>query len=77
MVVVAAAQHPADAVERVPGAAAVPEGVLLDPAADLVHGVEAELHHVERVEHPHRGGQVGAQRGGVPAERVQRRDRHR
>ena len=32
---------------------------------------------MERVEHPHRVGQLRGQRGGVPAERVQRRGRHR
>ncbi|GLZ49736.1 hypothetical protein Acsp06_59210 [Actinomycetospora sp. NBRC 106375] len=40
----------AGAVERVPGAAAVPEGLLLHAAADLVDRVEAQRHHVERVE---------------------------
>ena len=76
MVVVAAAQHAPNPVERVAGAAAVPEGVLLDPAADLVHGVEAELHHVEGVQDADRAREVGAQCGGVTAERVQRRHPH-
>jgi hypothetical protein len=53
----------------------VPEGLLLHAAPDLVDGVEAELHDVEGVEDADRAGQVGAQRGGVAAERVQRRDR--
>jgi hypothetical protein len=47
VVVVAAAQDPADAVERIAGASAVPEGLLLDPAADLVDRIEAELNDVE------------------------------
>ena len=54
MVVVAAAQDPADAVERVAGPAAVPEGLLLDPAADLVDRVEAEPDDVEGVQHADR-----------------------
>ena len=56
MVVVAAAQQPADAVERITGAPAVPELLALDPAADIVEGGEPEPHHVERVQHPHRVG---------------------
>jgi hypothetical protein len=74
VMVVAAAQHSSDAVERVAGAAAVPEGLLLDAAADLVDGVEAELDDVESVEDAGRSGQVGAQGAGVAAERVQRCD---
>lgn len=67
MVVVVAAQQPADAVERVAGAAAVPELLLLDAAADVVDGSETEPHDVERIQHPHRVGQRGAQRaGGAP-----------
>jgi len=68
----AAAQHPADPVERVPGAAPVGEGLLLDAAADVVDAREPELHDVEGVEDPHRVGEGGAQGGGVAAERVQR-----
>jgi hypothetical protein len=52
--------------------AAVSGLVLLDPAADLVEGLVAQPDHVEGVEHPGRGGQLGAQRGGVAAERIQR-----
>lgn len=40
MVVVGAAQQPADAVERVAGAAAVPGLLALDAAADVVDGGE-------------------------------------
>ena len=68
----AAAQQPAGPEQRVVGEAAVPEGVLLDPAADLVDAGQAEFDDVEGVEHPDRVGQLGGQRGGVPAERVQR-----
>ena len=56
--VAAAAQHPADAVERVAGAAAVPGLGLLDAAADVIDGGQGEAHDVERVEHPHRVGQL-------------------
>jgi hypothetical protein len=44
----AAAQQPADPVERVVLAAAVPEGLLLDPA-DLIHPGESEPGDVEGV----------------------------
>ena len=70
MVVVAAAQQPADAVKRVARAAAVAGLLALDAAADVIDGGEAEADHVERVEHPHRVRQAGTQRGGVPAIRV-------
>ena len=76
VVVVAAAQDPANAVERVAGPAAVPEGLLLDPAADLVDRVEPEPDDVERVEHAYRVRQLGAQRRGVPAERIERGHAH-
>jgi hypothetical protein len=41
----------------------VPEGVLLDPAADLIHAVQAQLDHVKWVEYPDRVGQLDDQRG--------------
>lgn len=44
------AEDGADALERVAFAAAVPEGVLLDAAADLVDDLGADLDDVERVE---------------------------
>jgi hypothetical protein len=53
-------------------AVAVPGQLLLDPPVHLVHHGEPEPGHMERVEHPHRRGQAGAQRGGVTAIRVQR-----
>jgi hypothetical protein len=62
VVIVAAAQQPADAVERITGTAAVPALLALDAAADLVDGGEAEPHHVEGVQHPYCVGQRGAQR---------------
>jgi hypothetical protein len=53
-VVRAAAQHPADPVQRVVLAAAVTGTGLLDPAADVVDGLEAESGDVEAVQHPDR-----------------------
>ena len=76
--VAAAAQYSADSVERVAGAAAVPGGLLLDPAADFVEAAQPEGHHVKRVEHADRVGQLGSQRGvesdrgAVPAFRLVR-----
>jgi hypothetical protein len=61
------AQGAPDAVERVAGAAAVPEGLLLHAAADLVDGVEAELHDVEGVEDADRVGQLRAHALAYPA----------
>lgn len=51
--VVAAAQRPADAEQRVVAAPAVPGQLLADAAADVVDVGEPEPHPVERVEHPH------------------------
>jgi hypothetical protein len=51
-------QQPADRVQRVVLAAAVSGGVVLDPAADLVDGVEADFDHMERLQHPHSAGRV-------------------
>ena len=47
----AAAEQVADAVQRAVGVATVAEGVLLDPPADGVDDVDAELDDVERVKH--------------------------
>lgn len=65
-----------DPVERVAPASPMPEGVLLDAAADLVNSSGVELDDVERVEH--RGGvfEFVVDRGLVSVERVQRRDLH-
>ncbi len=68
-----AAQHPPDPVQRVMLAAPVPRRLLLHPAPHVVHGRETEPGDVERVQHPHRGGQLRAQRRGVAAIGVQRR----
>jgi hypothetical protein len=55
----AAAQQPPDAEQRVVFAAAVSGGFLLDAAAHVVDGGEAEPADVEGVEHPDRGRQRG------------------
>jgi len=68
VMVVAAAQQPADAERWVTGPAAVSGGLLLHAAADGVDGVEPELDDVEGVQHPGRLGEGGPQRGGIPAE---------
>jgi hypothetical protein len=75
--VAAATKQPADAVERIFGAAAVAQGVVLHAAADVIDTGQAQAHDVERVEHPHRVGQLRGQGAGVAPERVQRRRRHR
>ena len=49
------AQQPADPVERVVAVAAAVQRLLLDPAADLIDGGQAEAGHVEGVQYPHRG----------------------
>jgi hypothetical protein len=49
----------------------VPESLLLHPPADVVDGLPAQPHAMEGVQHPHRVGQLDAQRGGVPPERVE------
>ena len=72
-VFVSAAQDPPDRVQRVALAAAVTQVVLLDPAADIVDGGEPEPGDMEGVQHPGRVRQRRPQRGGVTAERVQRR----
>ncbi|MDQ3273569.1 MAG: hypothetical protein M3Q39_00700 [Actinomycetota bacterium] len=71
-----AQQHPADPVQRVVLAAAVPEGVLLDPAADVVDRALGQPDGVEGVQHHGRRRQPGPQRPLVAAERVQRGDLH-
>ena len=49
--------------------------LLLHPPAHVVDGAEAEPGHVERLQHPDRLGQAGAQRGRVAAGRIERGDR--
>lgn len=65
-------QGSTDSVERVALAAAVSQGVLLDPAADLVDHGRAELHDMERVQNGDGFGQLVTDRVRVAAERIQR-----
>ena len=55
-----AAQQAADLVQRVVLVAAPVQGLLLDPAAGLVHDLGAELDDVERVQDRDRVGQLVA-----------------
>ena len=71
----AIAEEPADPIQRIIASASVPGGLLLHPPAHVVDGGEAEPGHVERVQHPDRLGQAGAQRGRVAAGRIERGDR--
>jgi hypothetical protein len=48
--VLAAAQDVPDPVRLIAGSAAVPEGLLLDPPPNFVHGVPAEFDGLERVD---------------------------
>ena len=64
-VLVAAAQYPADRVQRVVLAAAVTQVVLLHPAAHVIDGGEPEPGDMEGVQHPGRVRQRGPQGGGV------------
>jgi hypothetical protein len=61
-----AAQEAADAVERIAAEAAMPGRVVLDAAAHIVHGGQAQAHDLERVESSHRLGKPAGQRGGGP-----------
>jgi hypothetical protein len=61
VVLMAAAQQPADPEQRIIPPAAVPGEFLLDAAADVVDGGEAQPDDVEGVEHAHRVRQRGAQ----------------
>ena len=70
----AAAQQPPHLKQRVILVAAMTQRLLLHPAAHLVHGGVAQLHNVERVQHPDCVGQPVGQRGGIPAERIKRGD---
>ena len=63
-------------VERIVLAAAVPEGVLLDPAAHVVDGALGQAHRVEGVDDHDRVGQSGAQGPFVAPEGVQGGDLH-
>jgi hypothetical protein len=68
----AAPQHATHLIQRVALVAASGQRVLLDAAADLIDDAEAELDHVEGVQHADRAGQLGGQGCGVSAERVER-----
>ena len=72
VVVIASAQQPADALERILTAAAAPGVLALDASTDLVDSGEGQTHDVEGVEHPDRIGQRGAQRAGVAPVGIQR-----
>ena len=69
-----ATQDRADPVERVVFAATVAVDLLLDPAADLVDGLGAELDDMERVEHGGRVFELVVDGVLVAVERVQGRD---
>ena len=62
MVLVGAAQQPADAVERVIAAAAVPVSSRWIRRRTSSTAANPEAHHMKRVEHPHGVWQGGAQR---------------
>ncbi|MPM79463.1 hypothetical protein SDC9_126497 [bioreactor metagenome] len=63
-----------DPLQRIPLAAPVPQGGLLDTSTDLVDDLGPELHDVESVQDGGRVGEVVIDRCLVAAERVQRRD---
>lgn len=68
------AEEVADPVERVSLAASMTEGLLLEPAANVIHRRRAELDDVERVEHAVGVLELVIDRVLVSLERVQRRD---
>ena len=70
----AGVQGPPAGVERVTGVAAVPAGVLLDPAPALVEGVAGKADDVERVHHRDRVGQLLGGGGLEAGEAVHRHD---
>ena len=67
----AGAECVADPVERVVFAAAVAELFLLDPAPGFLHRLQAELHHVEGVQHRDGVVELVTDRVAVATERVQ------
>ena len=67
-------EQSADPVERITGAAAMPEGVLLHPAAGVGHGGGGQADGVEVIDHQRGVGQDVADGDGVATERVDRRD---
>lgn len=72
----AGTQDGLDPLQGVALAAAVPGGVLLDAAADLVHDLGSQLDDVEGVQDGGGVSQFLVDRALVAAERVQRRDAH-
>lgn len=68
------AENMADAVERVALAASVAEGLLLDPAADVIDGRTGELDDMERVQHAGGVLELVIDRVLVSLEQVQRCD---
>ena len=68
------AQQPPDPVERVVTVPTAVQGVLLDAAANLIERGQGEAGDMEGVQHPHRAGQLSAQRGRISAEGVERGD---
>ncbi len=72
----AGAEDGLDPVERVALPTAMPKGVLLNAATDLVDGGGAELDDVERVQHGRGVFELVVDRGLVAGERVQRCDLH-
>ncbi len=64
-------QGAAEPIERIVLLSASVQGLLLDPAADPVEGLRAELDDVERVQHSEASGSPLADRVRVTAERVE------
>ena len=75
-VLLAGAEDVPDPVERVVAAAAVPGGVLLNPAADVIDDGAGELDDVERVEHGDGVLELVVDGVLVAVERVEGRDLH-
>lgn len=67
-------EQTAATVERVAGAAAVPEGLLLDTLAGLVERIAEQLNDMERVHHRRRVGDLFACGGLVAGEAIHRDD---
>src|SRR5690606_34100691 len=70
------AQDLLDAIERISLAAAVAQGLLLNPAPDVIYGLGAELHDVEGVQYGGGVGELVGDGGLVAGEGIQRRDLH-
>jgi hypothetical protein len=68
----AAAQQSAGPEQRILGVAAVPEGVLLGAAPNLIHAGQRQFHDVKCGQHPDRLRELGGERRRVAAERIER-----